>query len=131
PSAHGLAIGSHGLLGKQNLYEHSMRPPLVLAGPGIPAGKRSNALVYLFDLFPTACELCGVMPPAGVEGKSLVPVMTGRQEKVRGVVFGAYRQFQRSVRTDSWKLIRYPHIKHTPLFALRAEHDETNATTRA
>jgi arylsulfatase A-like enzyme len=123
-SDHGLAIGSHGLLGKQNLYEHSMRPPLILSGPGIPAGKRSDALVYLFDLFPTASELCGATPPAGVEGKSLVPVMNGRQEKVRDVIFGAYRQFQRSVRTGRWKLIRYPHINHTQLFDLKADPDE-------
>jgi arylsulfatase A-like enzyme len=125
-SDHGLAIGSHGLLGKQNLYDHSMRPPLVLAGPGVPAGKRSAALVYLFDLFPTACELCGVTPPEGVEGKSLVPVMTGKQEKVRDVVFGAYRQFQRCVRTDRWKLIRYPHVNRTQLFDLQADPDERN-----
>lgn len=125
-SDHGLAIGSHGLLGKQNLYEHSMRPPLLLTGPGIPAGKKSDAFVYLFDLFPTACELCGVTPPAGVEGKSLVPVMAGRREKGRDVVFGAYRQFQRSVRTDEWKLIRYPHINHTQLFNLKADPDERN-----
>jgi arylsulfatase A-like enzyme len=125
-SDHGLAIGSHGLLGKQNLYEHSMRPPLILTGPGIPSGRRSDALVYLFDLFPTSCELCRVEPPEGVEGKSLVPVMNGRQAKVRDVIFGAYRQFQRSVRTDSWKLIRYPHINHTQLFDLKADPDELN-----
>src|SRR5262245_9882646 len=87
-SDHGLAIGSHGLIGKQNLYEHSMRPPLIVTGPGIPAGKRSDAFVYLFDLFPTTCELCGMKPPDGVDGKSLVPVMTGQKEKVRDVVFG-------------------------------------------
>ena len=65
-------------------------------------------------------------PPAGVEGKSLVPVMAGRQEKVRDVIFGAYRQFQRCVRTDRWKLIRYPHINHTQLFDLKADPDEVN-----
>jgi arylsulfatase A-like enzyme len=123
-SDHGLAIGSHGLLGKQNLYEHSMRPPLILRGPGIPAGKRSDAFVYLFDLFPTACELCGVAPPSGVEGKSLIPVMNGRQQKVRDTIFCAYRQVQRSVRNDRWKLIRYPHINHIQLFDLKADPDE-------
>ena len=97
-----------------------------MRGPGVPAGKRSDALVYLFDIFPTACELCGVKPPEGVEGTSLVPVMAGRREKVRDVIFGAYRQFQRSVRTDRWKLIRYPHINHTQLFDLKADPDEVN-----
>ena len=49
---HGLAIGSHGLFGKQNLYEHSMGVPLVVAGPGVTAGRRNDALCYAFDLFP-------------------------------------------------------------------------------
>jgi len=37
---HGLAVGQHGLMGKQNLYDHSIRMPLLISGPGIPAGKR-------------------------------------------------------------------------------------------
>jgi arylsulfatase A-like enzyme len=121
----GLALGSHGLLGKQSLYEHSMRAPLIVAGPGVPAGKTSDAFAYLYDIFPTVCDLCGVKPPDGVEGKSLVPVMTGKAEKVRDAVFGAYRSVQRSVRTDGWKLIRYPHINRTQLFDLKADPDET------
>jgi len=105
-SDNGLAVGSHGLLGKQNLYEHSQRMPLVFVGPGIPRGS-SDALVYLLDLFPTACELAGLEPPQAVEGKSLVPVMCGRQEKVRDFVIGAYKSYQRSVRDSRWKLIEY------------------------
>ncbi len=54
-SDQGLAVGGrHGLMGKQNLYEH-VKPPLVFAGPGIPRGQ-SDALVYLYDLFPTICD---------------------------------------------------------------------------
>jgi arylsulfatase A-like enzyme len=124
-SDHGLAIGSHGLLGKQNLYDHSMRPPLVVAGPGIPAGKKSAALVYLFDIFPTVCELTGVKPPENLDGRSLVLVMAGKKDAVRDTIFGAYRQFQRCVRSDGWKLIRYPKVNHTQLFDLTADPDET------
>ena len=61
---HGLALGSHGLLGKQSLYEHSMGTPVLLAGPGVPSG-RSDALVYLFDLFPTVCGLGGGVGEVG------------------------------------------------------------------
>jgi arylsulfatase A-like enzyme len=129
-SDHGLALGSHGLLGKQNLYDHSMRPPLILTGPGVPANKRSAALVYLFDIFPTVAELCGVKLPQKVDGKSLVPVMTGKQEKVRDVIFGAYRSFQRCVRTAEWKLIRYPHINHTQLFNIKDDPDEMKDLAR-
>ncbi len=118
---HGLALGSHGLLGKQSVYEHSMRVPLVFHGKGIPAGGSSDALVYLFDIFPTICELTGIAPPQGVDGHSLAPIWGGEQKKVRDSLFLAYEKFMRSVRDDHWKLIRYAHINKTQLFDL--EHD--------
>jgi arylsulfatase A-like enzyme len=123
-SDHGLALGRHGLLGKQNLYDHSMRPPLLLAGPGVPKGGRSDALCYLFDLAPTVCELAGVPTPATVEGKSLVPVLAGRQAKVRDTIFLAYRDVQRAARTERWKLIRYPRINKSQFFELSSDPDE-------
>lgn len=115
----GLAIGSHGLLGKQNLYEHSMKVPLIIAGPGIPEGEMSDALVYLFDLFPTLAELCSVALPDEIDGKSLVPVISGESEKIRTSIFTAYRNSVRSVRTEEWKLIRYPGRDFTQLFNLK------------
>src|SRR5205823_14925494 len=78
-SDHGLAIGSHGLFGKQHLYDHSMHAPLIFAGPGIPRNKQCDALCYLLDIFPTLGELAAVKPPAGSEGKSLAPVLAGKQ----------------------------------------------------
>jgi arylsulfatase A-like enzyme len=123
-SDHGLAVGRHGLMGKQNLYDHSTRPPLLLRGPGVPAGKRSAALCYLLDLFPTACELAGVNAPETVEGVSLVPVINGKKALVRSSLFGAYRDVQRMVRTDKWKLIRYPKIDRTQLFDVEHDPDE-------
>lgn len=119
-SDHGLAVGGmHGLMGKQNLYEHN-KAPLVIAGPGIPAGKRSAALVYLFDLFPTVVEAAGLPAPAGIEGKSLMPVIRGQQSAVRDTLFGAYRDWQRMIRDERWKLITY-HVggqRTTQLFDL-------------
>jgi choline-sulfatase len=70
---HGLAVGEHGLLGKQNLYDCSVRIPLIVAGPGIPAGKRVDAMVYQHSMFATTCELSGVKTPAHVEFPSLAP----------------------------------------------------------
>ena len=77
----GLAVGKHGLMGKQSLYEHSIRVPLMMAGPGVPAGKRSEAFAYLIDIFPTLCELTGVPTPETVEGRSLVPAMEDSSER--------------------------------------------------
>ena len=117
-SDNGLAIGSHGLLGKQNLYEHSMKVPLIISGPGIPKGKRSEAFAYLLDLFPTLAELCSLPVPEGIDGQSLEPVISGRSKEIRSSVFTAYRNTIRAVRTNEWKLIRYPGRDFTQLFNL-------------
>lgn len=122
----GLAIGGHGLLGKQNLYEHSMRVPLLLAGPGLPTDRRIGALCYLQDVFPTLAELAAVPLLPDTDGLSLLPVIRGRQEELRPAIFTAYREVQRAVRTDRWKLIRYPRVDVTQLFDLRADPWETN-----
>ena len=122
----GLSLGEHGLFGKQNLYElGGMHVPFVLAGPGIPKG-RSEALVYLMDLFPTFCDFAGATLPAGTEGRSLRPVIEGKAAKVRDVLYTAYQQGQRSIRDDRWKLIRYPLVDRTQLFDLAADPLELN-----
>lgn len=121
---HGLALGSHGLLGKQSLYEHSMGTPVLLAGPGVPRG-RSDALVYLFDLFPTLCGLAGgVDVPDGVEGIDLGPVLRGEQPRVRNSLFTLYRDSQRAVRDDRFKLIRLTRTGKTMLFDLDRDPHE-------
>ena len=122
----GLALGSHGLMGKQNLYEHAVAVPLLLAGPGLPKGRRSDAFCYLQDVFPTLAELAGVPPLADGEGRSLVPAIRGAQLGVRDSVFTAYRSFQRAIRDDRWKLIRYPQVDVTQLFDLQTDPHETN-----
>ena len=120
----GLSMGEHGLFGKQNLYEFGgMHVPLVVAGPGIAKGK-SEAFVYLMDLFPTFAEFAGAKIPDGVEGKSIVPILTGKQTKVRDVLYTAYRDCQRAIRDDRWKLIRYPLVDRTQLFDLSSDPHE-------
>ena len=123
----GLSLGEHGLFGKQNLYEYGgMHVPLVIAGPAIPQGK-CDALVYLMDLFPTFAEFGGAKVPAGVEGKSLLPVIQGHAKSVRDALYTGYRDCQRAVRDDRWKLIRYPLVDKTQLFDLAADpHELTN-----
>ena len=117
----GLAIGSHGLLGKQNLYEHSTKVPIIIAGPGILKGKVSDALVYLFDLYPTLSELCFLPTPENIDGHSLVPVISGKSSEVRSSLFTVYRNTVRAVRNKEWKLIRYPERDFTQLFNLDAD----------
>jgi arylsulfatase A-like enzyme len=123
-SDHGLAIGSHGLFGKQSLYDHSMHAPLLFAGPGIPKDEQTDALCYLLDIFPTLGDLAGVPGPEGSEGRSLAPVLEGKQTAVRDVIFTAYKDVQRAVRDDRWKLIVYPQVNKVQLFDLRDDPAE-------
>ncbi len=119
----GLALGQHGLMGKQNLYDHSVRVPLIFSGPGVPQGQRSAAHCYLNDIFPTLCELTGVDTPQTVESSSLVPAMRDPAQRVRDVLLCAYRGVQRSARDARYKLIEYAVDGHrtTQLFDLSAD----------
>jgi len=125
-SDNGLAIGSHGLFGKQNLYDHATHEPLIFAGPGIPQGKQTASLCYLFDIFPTLGRLAEVAAPEGSEGTSLLPVITGKAASARDAIFTAYRGFQRAVRDDRWKLIVYPQINKRQLFDFQNDPSEMN-----
>ena len=104
---HGLAVGQHGLFGKQNLYEHSIRVPMIVRGPDLPAGRQSQALVYPADLFPALCALTDTPVPSTVETKSLLPLVTGQLERLRDSVCAVYKDVQRSIDDGTWKLIRY------------------------
>ncbi len=127
----GLALGRHGLFGKQNLYEHGTRVPLIFSGPGIPRGVQTDALVYLLDIFATLCELTGVPAPGDVEGMSLVPVMDGACG--RDALYLAYTDLQRGVRTERFKLIEYAvdgRHNMTQLFDLEADPLELDNLAR-
>jgi choline-sulfatase len=120
-SDHGLAVGQHGLMGKQNLYDHSIRIPLLVSGPGIPAGKRVEELVYQHSLFATTCELAGIPAPQTVEFPSLAGLLKGSGREQHDAIFSHYRHFQRAVRTHEHKLIVYPEAGVTQLFDLNRD----------
>lgn len=123
----GVARGSHGLVGKQNVYEHSVRVPLIISGPGIAAGKRSDAMCYLFDVMPTLGKLCAVSAPATSEGVEFSAVLANAARPARARLAFAYRDVQRAIRDERWKLIRYPKVDRTQLFDLKADpHETTN-----
>ena len=118
---HGLALGSHGLLGKQNVYEHSMSCPLVVRGPGIPGNTSTMAMTYLLDLYRTLCGYAGVEVPVGVDGYDLRFVFEGTQKSVRDSVFLAYQDKMRTIRQKNLKLHVYPEINYQLLFDLEAD----------
>ena len=124
----GLAVGRHGLMGKQSVYDHSVHVPLIFAGPGVPQGERREAFAYLLDIFPTLCDLVGIETPAMVEGKSLAPAMGEPDERIRDYLHFAYEGFQRGIRDLQFKLIEYvvggKHTR-TQLFDLVNDPHET------
>lgn len=120
-SDHGLAVGQHGLMGKQNMYDHSIRMPLLISGPGIPAGKRVDEMVYQHSMFATSCELAGVPAPKSLEFPSLAALLKGGGREQHDAVFSYYRNFQRAVRTREHKLIVYPQAGVTQLFDLEKD----------
>ncbi len=122
----GLAVGDHGLLGKQNPYEGSMRVPLIFQGPGVPKGKQVDRYVYLNDIYPTLCDLTGIEAPNTVEGMSLAPAFGNKPFEGRDKVFFAYLNLQRAIVKDGFKLIRYNvnGQSHVQLFNLNADHLE-------
>ena len=138
---HGIAIGRHGLQGKQNLYEHTWRVPFIVKGPGIAPGSRVPGNIYLLDVLPTLCDLAGIAAPATVEGVSFRPVLEGDRPTVRDVLYGVYcggtKPGMRCVKRGDWKLIKYDvmdgSVRRTQLFNLAenpheflAEHGREN-----
>ena len=121
---HGLAMGSHGLLGKQNVYEQSMNCPLILKGPGVPKGKSSNAFTYVHDLYATICDFADIDTPTAMDSRSLRTVMIDQTDRVRESVFLPFQDNQRAVRDGRWKLHVYPRINHQLLFDLSTDPHE-------
>jgi len=122
---HGLAVGQHGLMSKQNLYDHSTRMPLIVAGPGIGKGRRVDEMVYQHSMFPTVCDLAGVAIPRTVEFPSLAGWLHGSGGPKAESMFCWYRDFQRSVRTKDHKLILYPKAGKVQVFDLKRDPRET------
>lgn len=124
----GLALGQHGLLGKQNLYEHSIRVPMIIRGPGVPANTSNQSFVYLSDIAATLYEYLGIAPPPTVEAKSLLPLLQQKQQAVRKNIYNVYGHWSRSLKTaDGYKLILYNvrGMLTTQLFYLKDDPWET------
>jgi choline-sulfatase len=122
---HGLACGNHGLMGKQNMYDHSVRAPLIVCGPGVKANARNSARVYLQDIMPTSLELAGAGTD-GVDFKSLNPLIKGERTTQYESIYGAYLNLQRMITKDDFKLIHYPKANVYRLYDLTRDPLEMN-----
>lgn len=107
-SDNGLAMGQNGLLGKQSLYEHSVGVPMLIIDPRVKkGGRQTEALCYLYDIYPTLCELTGLEIPVSVTGRSLKPILEGKADEHREDLFLIYSNQQRGLVKDKYKYIIY------------------------
>jgi arylsulfatase A-like enzyme len=122
-SDHGLGAGQHGLMGKQNVYEHSMKAPFAIKGPGIPAGESRDTFIHLNDLGPTLHELAGVTIPESNQMTSFSHSILDKTTVHRESVVFSYSWHQRAIRKGPWKLAEYmvKGVSTTQLFHVEAD----------
>lgn len=121
---HGLAVGQHGLMGKQNLFDHSVRVPLMVSGPGVAENRLDDTKVYLQDVMATSLELGGAERPGHVQFKSLKPLLDGEKTIPYPTIYGAYLDGQRSIVGDNFKMILYPDVPVVLLFDTDKDPEE-------
>ncbi len=131
-SDHGIAVGRHGLMGKQNLYQHSWRVPYIVKGPGLEKGHRAEGNIYLLDSLRTMLDLAGIEVPQTVEGLSFRNVLQGAKDVVRETLYGVYcggtTPGIRAVKKGDWKLVKFDvldgTVRETQLFNLAENPEE-------
>ena len=124
---HGLSVGQHGLIGKQSMFDHSIRAPFVVVGPDIPAGSTRDQDIYVQDAMATSLEVAGIEKPSHVDFASVIDIAQGQsRESHYDAIYGAYMDYQRMIRKDGYKLIVYPRINKVLLFNLEEDPYEIN-----
>ncbi|MDB4345745.1 sulfatase-like hydrolase/transferase [bacterium] len=126
---HGLAVGHHGLSGKQNMYDHSVRVPFLVVGPGVEAGSQIGTPIYLQDVMATSLDLADASME-DIEFKSLLPLLRGESVEHYDSIYGAYMKRQRMIRVEDWKFIYYPTADVERLFNLKKDPNEMNDLAR-
>jgi len=124
---HGLAVGHHGLFGKQNLYEHSTRVPFIIKGPDIPEGRKVSAPIYLQDIMATSLAIAEIKKPEHVEFTNILPLALGKTKKSPyKEIYGAYLNVQRSITKNNIKLLVYPNVPLIRIFDIAQDPEEKN-----
>ena len=133
-SDHGLAVGQHGLIGKQSLYDHSIRVPMIINGPNIKKGSVYNQDIYLQDIVPTTLDIANISIPEHIDFKSFYNLIFNKDNnKTHDAIYGTfgccpgnYFDFQRMIRKDGYKLMLFPKNQRMELYDLNQDPYEIN-----
>ncbi len=106
-SDHGWHLGEKAITGKNTLWDRGTKVPLIFAGPGVKAGQKCNRPAELLDMYPTLADLCGLPPPAHLEGLSLRPQLEDATAPRERPAITSHNQGNFGVRTEKWRYIRY------------------------
>jgi len=131
-SDHGWHLGEHGMWGKQTNFEVAVRSPLILAAPGMTGrGRRAHGLVETVDLYPTLADLCGLEPPDGLTGTSLVPLLENPDLPGKPAAYSYHprgKVMGRTLRTRRYRLVQWTNKKgeavQTELYDYTTDPDE-------
>ncbi|MBF0199096.1 MAG: sulfatase [Planctomycetes bacterium] len=105
---HGWHLGDHGLWCKHSNYEQATRSPLIIAAPGYSGSQHVRSETEFIDVFPTLCELTGVAPPNGLEGKSLLPLLQNPSSRVKEGAMSQYTRYNSTgyaLRSGNYRLV--------------------------
>lgn len=106
-SDHGYRLGEKRTFAKHALWEEATHTPLIFAGPGISSGKANSQPVELLSIYPTLLDLCGLPAYDRNEGKSLAPLLHGKNLKGEQYAITTYGMNNHAVRTNDFRFIRY------------------------
>ncbi len=139
-SDHGFHLGEKQRWAKRTLWEDGVRVPLIISTPQSRNQARSNQPVGLIDIYPTLVELCGLEADAGLQGRSLAPLLVNPHADWDRPILSTYGPGNHAVRSERYRYIRYldgseelydhyndPHewqnLASNPAFvAIKAEH---------
>ncbi|MBO4317026.1 MAG: sulfatase [Mailhella sp.] len=112
-SDHGEPMGNdkhgHGIMRKSRPwpYEELVHIPLMIKGPGIPAGKRINALVQNYDISATIVNWLGIKGSEAMDSIDLMPLVLGQTEKIRDYVITGYHNAAWAIFTEEWSYVHW------------------------
>ncbi|MEI6297158.1 MAG: sulfatase-like hydrolase/transferase [bacterium] len=126
---HGEHLFSHQMVHKMCFFEEAAGVPLILRIPGVTgAGTTRNQFASLLDLLPTFCDACGITPPDGIDGKSLLPAITDNAP-LRDEVFSEFYDngvAERMIRTECWKYVHSEDDRHQLYDLENDPHENVN-----